>query len=180
MALPTSTEPLRLAVLNALTSPTTKPRAIPAGLLFEPALDAEGAIRAGAPKDRPRAYVVVRDHGPDPDALQLEMSSVRREAVLVEITCFYWSGNPTVRSEVDATLARIESDRQRLLGALLYPESLATDPDGRETGLDGGSLRWDGYSSTGPSPLPVPSGASRVLQVVHRFRVKVELAQLPL
>lgn len=180
MALPTSTEPLRLAVLHALTSPTGKPRAIQPGLLYEPALDAQGSVRAGAPKATPSVYVVVRDHAPDPDSLGLEGSSIRRESVLVEITCSYWSGNPTSRSEMGETLARIEADRQRLLGALLYPEALRYDPDGQDAGLDGGSLRWDGYSSTGPAPLPVPSGSPRVLQVVHRFRAKVELSQLPL
>jgi len=118
--------------------------------------------------------VAVRDHGADPDALMLEMSDRRREVCVVEVRCSYASGNPAVSAEINAALAAIERDRQRLLAALLYPGAMTYAPDGQETGLDSGCLRWDGYTSQGPEPWPLPPG-ERVLRVTHRFRCSVEL-----
>lgn len=176
MAQPTDTTPLRLAVVHALTSATGKPRSL--GLdgypLFREAGPAESLQRGSANLDRPGVTVAVRDHGPDPDALMFEMSNLRREVCVVEVRCSYASGNPAVAVEINATLAAIERDRQRVLAALLYPDALLYAPDGQETGLDSGCLRWDGYTSQGPEPWPLPQG-ERVLRVTHRFRVSVEL-----
>lgn len=178
MALPTDTTPLRLAVVHALTAATGQPRSL--GLdgypLFVEVGPSETLQRGGAALDRPGVTVAVRDHGPDPEGLMFEMSDRRREVCFVEIRCSYPSGNPAVAAEINATLAAIERDRQRVLAALLYPSALLEAPDGRETGLDSGCLRWDGYSSQGPEPWPLPQG-ERVLRVTHRFRCSVELTQ---
>lgn len=178
MALPTDTTPLRLAVVYALTRATGQVRSL--GLdgfpLFVEVGPAESLQRGGAALDRPGVSVVVRDHSPDPDAFMLEMSDRRREVCVVEIRCVYPSGNPAVAAEINATLAAIERDRQRVLAALLYPGAMVYAPDGQETGLDSGCLRWDGYSSQGPEPWPLPPG-ERALRLTHRFRVSVELTQ---
>lgn len=173
MALPASTEPLRLAVLNALTATTGKTRAIPDAYLFVTGKPGSDIARSGSVKSRPVAHVSVKNHTADPDALFLEMSDRRREVVLVEVVCTYYAGSELFGAEYDAALLRVEEDRQRIIRALLYPEALALDPTGAETGLDGGSLRFDGYSSTGPAR---PNrGSARLLEVTHAFRVKVEL-----
>lgn len=174
MAQPTDTTPLRLAVVHALTTATGKPRSL--GLdgypLFREVGPSETLQRGGAVLERPGVTVVVRDPGPDPEALMLEMSNLRREVCTVEIRCSYASGNPAVAAEINGTLATMERDRQRVRAALCYPDALLYAPDGQETGVDSGCLVWAG--ATGPEPWPLPQG-ERVLRVTHRFRVGVEL-----
>lgn len=177
MAAPTSTTPLRRAVIAALTTATTKTQALPVANLFVLARPATRAQSAAKVKGAPAVWVTVRDHAADPDALGLEMSTIRRESVVVEVECTYYAGSELFSAEHAAALVRIEDDRQLVISALLYPEALRYDPQGNDTGLDGGSLRFDGYRSIGPAPSPVPAGSTaRLLTVTHLFQVKVELA----
>lgn len=171
MALPTSTVPLRNAVSAALTTDTGKTNAIPAGFLFRKAVRGSTAQRSVTLKEGPTAWVVVRDHRAIADRLLLEMSTVRALTVVVEILCEYYAGHELFGAEHDAAVLRIEADRVRVIKALLYPEALALDPDGNETGLDGGSLRFDGYTSIGPTP----PGKTRVMSVTHFFTATLEL-----
>lgn len=175
MTLPSSTVPLRDAVIASLTTDTGKPNAIPASYLFRQAVRGPTAQRAVTLKQGPTAWVTVRDHAADGDRVLMEMSTIRAERVTVEILCEYYAGHELFSAEHDAALVRIENDRQRVLRALLYPENLRLDPDGNDTGLDGGSLRFDGYRSLGPSLAP-GTGKTRVLAVIHLFPATLELA----
>lgn len=176
MALPSTTVPLRKAVIAALTTETGKTGAIPATNLFRLARPSARAQRSSTVKGAPTAWVTVRDHAPDPDALLLEMSNVRRLVVVVEIECTYYAGSELFGAEHASALERIETDRVALIDALVFPEALRLDPDGQETGLDGGSLTFAGYRSVGPAPSPVSPESGRLLSVTHTFVCKVEIA----
>ena len=176
MALPSTTIPLRKAVIAALTTDTGKTGAIPAANLFRLARPLARAQRAATVKGQPAAWVTVRDHAPDPDALMLEMSNVRRLTCVIEIECTYYAGGELFSVEHAATLERIETDRVALIDALVFPEALRYDPDGQDTGIDGGSLSFAGYRSVGPAPSPVAPDSGRLLSVTHAFACKVELA----
>lgn len=175
MTTPTSTIPLRDAVIAALTTDTGLPSAIPAAYLFREAVPGPTAQRAGTLKQGPTAWVTVRDHSADGDRVLMEMSTVRALRVVVEILCEYYAGHELFSAEHRAALMRIEADRPRVLSALLRPEALRYDPAGNDTGLDGGSLRFDGYRSTGPALAP-GAGKTRVLAVIHYFPATLELS----
>jgi len=176
MSLASSTVPLRRAVIAALTTVTGQPSAIPAASLFREAVPAPAAQRAVTLRQGPTAWVTVRDHSADGDRIMLEMSTVRAERVTVEVLCEYYAGSEQFSSEHSTALVRLEEDRQRVMRALLYPEALRYDPDGDDTGLDGGSLRYDGYRSVGP--ILGVAGKSRVLSVIHTFPATLELANI--
>lgn len=176
MALPSTTIPLRKAVIAALTTATGKTAALSRAHLFRNARPLARAQRSATVKGQPAAWVTVRDHAPDLDFVGLEMSDRRRLSCTVEIECTYYAGNDLFSAEHAAALDRIESDRVALIDALLYPEALRFDPTGQDTGLDGGSLMFAGYRSTGPAPSPVKPNSGGVLTVTHAFACKVELA----
>lgn len=177
MALPSSTDPLRLAVQYALTTVTTKPRTLTASRLFKIAWPAEIVERPATLKGQPRCFVVVKDDDVGEDGFTLLSTSSFRMVVTVQVTTWYWMGSELVKSEVDTALLRIAEDKLRVAACLSYPGALALSPAGAQTGLDGDALRLDlGYRTIGPNPMPVSSGSEeRVMRVDHVFRTSVEL-----
>lgn len=188
MTLPSSWKPARDAVVAALTTVRTAPRAIPSGKLFVEGTPAEivarpESLKPGSSTSKtqgPRAFVIFRDGSPEVPGLW-ETSTERREVWFVQITCWYWLGNdmlPTVAGEMPKALQRVAEDQERILAALCYPGALATDPSGNDTGLDGGSLRADQYRCVGPDPMPIQRGEQsyRVMRITHLFRTTLTLA----
>lgn len=176
MAFPTDTEPLRAAVLYALTTTTGQPRAIRGEYLFRELEPADGAARAAAVKNRPGVTVDVLEDGPA-DGSMLEMSDRARLAVRVVITIVYASGASVSAAERRAASRLRAADTARILSALCYPGALDVDQYGNETGVDGGALVREKWSASGPATQPARSADARVLRVVHTFRTSVELAQ---
>lgn len=180
MTTPTSFKPLRDAVMYALTNATGKPRALSESHLFARATAADARQRAAGVVTKPRALVVVKNAIPDIQGGVLQGDNVQRDLVTVEITLWYYGGSELFSAETDAALDRIDADTPLIVAALCQPGALLTDQNGNGTGLDGGSLRIELWSSQGPDPIPVQEtagAAQRIFRVVHRFGSVVELAQ---
>lgn len=174
MSWPSSTVPLRAAIMHALTKPTGMVSAIPQADLFVVGTPHDGRAVLADIKTQPSAWAVVRDASADTPTN--EMSGERRLRVVVQITTHLWAGADVVRVEVERQLDRFDVCSKALLNALTYPGSLASDPDGNPTGLDGGSLRAatpSEYRSVGPDLLP----GQRVLRITHFFTASVTLAR---
>lgn len=174
MTLPLDTTPLHDAVEHAISQNTGQPRAIPAAHLFALAPPTEGTGRSSVAKAKPVAWVdVVDESAAEPN--MLEMSDRRRVGVRVVITCNYAAGQDAASRK--AARAVVKRSTALLLAALCYPSALELDPDGNETGVDGGALRADQHASSGPPRQPLKSTDPHVMQVVHTFRTTVELRQ---
>lgn len=175
MTSPSSTVPLRRAVERALTQPTGQTRALSHARLFTLTFPAEVVYRPELTIERKCCYVECYGHR---DAVGvLEVGPVVREIVGVRVACWYYAGSELMRDEHERALRELDEDRLLVRAALCYPGVLLYDPDGNDTGLDGGSLRADEWTSDGPTPLPATEGQARVLRVVHSFRTTVELTQ---
>lgn len=174
MTWPTTTTPLRRAVMHALTKPTGMVSAIPEHQLFVRGLPLEREPSVGDVRKRPSAWAIVRDVAADIPTN--EMSGERRVRVTVQIATSFWAGNESIPAEVEAQLDVLAKHTHALLNALTYPGSLATDDEGNATGLDGGSLRAANASewrSQGPDQI----GTTRMLRVVHYFTATVTLTR---
>lgn len=174
MTWPTTTTPLRRAVMHALTKPTGRVSAIPEHQLFVRGLPFDSRSSVGDVRKRPSAWAIVRD--PAADIPTNEMSGERRVRVTVQIATSFWAGNESIPAEVEAQLDALAEHTHALLNALTYPGSLATDDEGNATGLDGGSLRAANASewrSQGPDQI----GTTRMLRVVHYFTATVTLTR---
>jgi hypothetical protein len=180
VARPVDDTPLRDAVVAALTTATGKPDSL--GLNVPPSLG-KHTLFVEAPSTEPpigdvtggpRVTVEIHAHMPNPSS-PLEGGDVRSEALTVEVVCWYSSGNPAFKSEIDRQRRIIARDKQRVIKALTCAGVLGFDPSGNDTGADGGCLRWDGYTSRGPV-FPKKSDDLRVVSVTHAFRTTVELA----
>lgn len=177
MPRPLDCTPLRDAVVHALTQATSQPHS----LAKNPGIGksqffvelASPEPSAGAAVDGPGVYVEIKDHIGDPTGQPVWSGDVLREAVTVEVTCIYSGANRSTLAESRLLRRVIERDRQRVITALTQDGALETDPNGASTGADGGSLRFDGYSSRGPTYTAKPL----LVSVVHVFRTTVELSK---
>ena len=174
MTWPTTTAPLRRAVMHALTKETGRASAIPAHLLFSVGRPYDSRSSVADVTKRPSAWAIVRDAAADLPTN--EMSGERRVRVTVQVTTTFWAGNEAMPSEVEQQLDKLSEHTHAALNALTYPGSLATDDEGNATGLDGGSLRAANASewrSQGPDQI----GTTRMLRVVHYFTATVTLTR---
>lgn len=171
MTLPKNTVPLLDAVVTALTKERGGVRALPADKLFE----------FGAPSDattlrnKPMVWVSVRDHRVN--STEPTMHSRLDMDVTVVIDTYYWAGSEVSYKEMLAQLKRVEESRALLFAALTYPGALATDSEGRDTGVAGHSLRADANRYRCVGPDLIPNGTQRLLRLTHQFTASVELLQ---
>jgi hypothetical protein len=175
VAYPSSTTPLREAVVHALTRSTGLPRALPDDQLLVLWKPGEVIAAPSAGQVYRTAKCMVLPILSRPIEPQLEMTDRMPVEATIEIRCWYFTGKPNT-SEWTRAMREIETHSVRVPSALTYPGNLATAPDGTETGLWGGSLRVDGdrYDMRG---APVPREPS-IFQVTHLFRrIPVELAR---
>lgn len=175
MALPTDTTPLYDAVVAALSTWTGQPRAIPAAYLLKSGMpkDIDSGARAGTIGGRPIFFVApIEETATDAG---LMMTDRRRVDAEVQILVWY-VGHPTHEAEWQAMRARAAADKQRIVDALTYPSALYSAPDGKRTGLDGGSLRTDDSRCVIEGPVPA-QGYDRVHRVTYRFRAGVEMTR---
>lgn len=174
MTFPHDTTPLFDAVVHALTAPTGMPRCLPDDRLYQLGRPQDLAIAPSPGKVlTPRCFVAPITEKPM-DA-QLVMTTRGRVEATVEIRCWYYASE--LHSDAwRETMARIADDRKRVGEALTYPGNLYTAPDGRRTGLDGGSLSAARWEPAGPVP---ERGQPRVYLVTHTFRAGVELTRVP-
>lgn len=180
MTLPTSFKPLRKAVIAALTTSTGKPRALASGHLFAQAAASERHQRGVTTKAAPRALVVIKNARPDVQGGVLQGTDIQRDMVTVEITLWYYAGSELFSAETTTALDRIDEDTPLIVAALCQPGALVLDPSSNPTGIDGGSLRVELWSSQGPDLIPVqqsPTEGRRIFRVVHTFVTGIELQQ---
>lgn len=176
MTFPRDTEPMRAAIIAALTTHTGQPRCLREDRLFI----------LGDPKDwlspptgskvfgRPRCWVapvITRE---------IETSGLNdrmRVACVIEIRCWYHAGSGVGSAAWDLASARWSRDAIDVLNALTYPGALHTDPAGNDTGLDGYCLRSDdGRHVPSVQTLPRPEDTSPVIvQVGHVFTTTADL-----
>lgn len=173
--LSTDTDALYDAIVYALTHYTGQERAIPADMLFREGLpkDLDKGPRAGEAIQPVFFLAPIEERIIDP---QLQMTNRVRLECSIQLLVWYY-GHPTHRREWQAMRARAAADKRRICDALSYPNALYTDPNGRRTGLDGGSLRLDDERVTVTGPV-LAQGYDRVHRVAFRFRADVELTRV--
>jgi hypothetical protein len=175
VAYPTSTVPLRQAVLRALTHHTGQPRCLTPDRLFAEGIPADflNDPRQHPTAQKPRCFVPPITGASDQRTLT--MTNRRHVAATVSVVLWYGGAHPLSRDEWSRVVSRAEEDVQLVSAALCYPGALAYAPDGTETGVDGGSLvEAGGHEVRGPEPL---AGELGLITVIHTFRCGVELTQ---
>ena len=171
--MPRTLTPARQAIVAALTTATGKTNAL-GPRLFQLMPPARGAERGKLLMATPGVWVAIKNAATTGNPL-LDQSTTQGFALTAEITCSYWSGDPKNPAEVERTQAMFEEDGPRVVSALTS-EALHLAPNGISTGIIGGQLLRVGYSSRGPDPWPLDTGAARLVRVVHVFPFLVELS----
>lgn len=180
MTYPTTTTPIREAVVHALTKHTGMPRCIPRERLYVLGRPAEllEPPRPGELYRRPRAFVApIEPIGFEP---HLQMTDRMRVDINVEIRTWYFGGDGVGSREWEEASKLWEQDALNVYSALTYPGNLANAPDGTETGLLDGSLP-DDRERYRPRVQVLPKRTAEqrelIVQVGHVFRARAELTR---
>lgn len=141
MALPLDTEPLRAAVIAALTTYTGQTDCVPADRLFRLGLPRDlVAPPSGAETWGTRTLCAVDPVDEEDTDPQLRLTDRRRALVTVGVRCWYHCGTGADSPEYEAAVKAFKRDARIIESALTYPGALYSAPDGQRTGLDGGSI----------------------------------------
>lgn len=152
MTLPTSFQPARDAIYEALTATTGKTRALTEAQLFRrvAAKNADAGTEGEAIKLGKAVLVVFRDFGDVPQPEIAPGDRIRYQGTC-EITRIYHAGNPLMYEERERARALALDDLHLVRAALCWPGALSQTLSLEDTGIDGGALTASGYRSVGPT-----------------------------
>ncbi len=175
MTYPADFTPAYEALYAALTTCTSKPRALRTEALFARLLGPkdDAAQAYGQTLSKKRCFVKI---GAPSSVTEHVNCDFARYFCTVEVLRLYRPGKDLFAAETDAAMRQAMRDAHLVAQALTYPTALSATPDESETGIDGGCLDLSGHTTTGPDH----DAANSVVRMVDRFNVSITLASVDL
>lgn len=170
MSAQTSVANLRTAILEALTTSTGKPRALPSQYLFQvglpPGVDA--TLRSTRALDKPGAFVSI-GRAEAMAGVSIELGSDLLYSMNVAISRDYFLGWEFSIADIQTAMTRVIDDFMRVRAALCYPGALDQTAAAGATGIADNGLDATG-AQTSVRFDRIGEGRDRLLNAIDVFR----------